>query len=98
MGGLKERESQRISAGGSTRGKGQKVGQPIGRGRRGRPKKERELKIRISLSVFPSLYGDIQKIAYVQRRSISELIGELLIQYRIDHKEEIIEYERIKNV
>lgn len=70
----------------------------IGRGRRGRPKEERELKIRISLSVFPSLYGDIQKIAYVQRRSISELIGELLIQYRIDHKEEIIEYERIKNV
>ena len=49
MGGLKERESQRISAGGSTRGKGQKVGQPIGRGRRGRPKEERELKIRISL-------------------------------------------------
>ncbi len=38
-------------------------------GRRGRPKENRELKKRISLSVLPSLYEDIQKIAYVQRKA-----------------------------
>ena len=39
---------------------------PGSRGR-GRPKEEgRELKKRIGLSVLPSLYEDIQKIAYVQ--------------------------------
>ena len=49
---------------------------------RGRPKEDRELKKRISLSVLPSLYEDIQKISYVQRRSISEILGGLLEEYR----------------
>ena len=40
----------------------------------GKTKADRELKKRISLSV-PSLYDDIQKIAYVQRRSVSELMS-----------------------
>lgn len=63
---------------------------------RGRPKEDRELKKRISLSVLPSLYDDIQKIAYVQRRSISEIVGELLEEYRAKHKNEITEYEKLK--
>ena len=62
---------------------------PGSRGR-GRPKEEgRELKKRIGLSVLPSLYEDIQKIAYVQRRSVSKLIGELLEGYRAEHEAEI---------
>ena len=77
MSKLEERESRRRSA---TVGKF--VEQPpmaaTSSGRRGRPKEDRELKKRISLSVLPSVYEDIQKIAYVQRRSVSELIGELL--------------------
>ena len=69
---------------------------PGSRGR-GRPKEEgRELKKRISLSVLPSLYEDIQKIAYVQRRSVSELIGELLEGYRVEHKAEIQRYGEIE--
>lgn len=77
MSKLEERESRRRSA-----AVGKFVEQTpmvdTSSGRRGRPKEERELKKRISLSVLPSLYEDIQKIAYVQRCSVSELIGELL--------------------
>lgn len=84
MSKLEERESRRRSA---TVGKF--VEQPpmaaTSSGRRGRPKEDRELKKRISLSVLPSVYEDIQKIAYVQRRSVSELIGELLEGYRVEH-------------
>ena len=70
-----------------------------GYGGRGRPKEEgRELKKRISLSVLPSLYEDIQKIAYVQRCSVSELIGELLEDYRAEHEAEIQGYRDIKKV
>ena len=68
-----------------------------GTGGRGRPKEEgRELKKRISLSVLPSLYEDIQKIAYVQRRSVSELIGDLLEGYRAEHEAEIQGYGDLK--
>ena len=63
---------------------------------RGRPKEDREIKKRVSLSVMPSLYGDIQKIAYVQRRSTSDLIGDLMEQFRAAHREELAEYEKIK--
>ena len=63
--------------------------------RRGRPKEDREIKKRVSLSVLPSLYTDIQKIAYVERRSVSDLIGELLEQYRAQHGEELVEYKKI---
>ena len=107
MSKLEERESRRRSA---TVGKF--VEQPpmaaTSSGRRGRPKEDRELKKRISadyerrvkkrisLSVLPSVYEDIQKIAYVQRRSVSELIGELLEGYRVEHKAEIQRYGEIE--
>lgn len=67
----------------------------VGR-KRGRPKEDRELKKRVSLSVLPSLYEDIQKIAYVQRRSVSEVIEGLLQEYREGHSAELNEYEKIK--
>ena len=62
---------------------------------RGRPKEDREIKKRVSLSVMPSLYEDIQKIAYVQRRSISDLVGDLMEQFRAGHEEELAEYRKI---
>ena len=72
-------------------------GAPVASGSgRGRPREDREIKKRVSLSVMPSLYEDIQKIAYVQRRSISDLIGEQLVQYRKEHEKELEEYEEIK--
>lgn len=65
-------------------------------GSRGRPKEDRELKKRISLSVLPSLYDDIQKIAYVQRRSVSELMSSMMEEYRGSHAVELAEYEEVK--
>lgn len=64
---------------------------------RGRPRENREKKKSVTLSLLPSLHGDIQKIAYVQRRSFSGVIAELLEQYRREHQEEILEYENMKN-
>lgn len=60
-----------------------------------RPKEDRETKKRVSLSVLPSLYEDIQKIAYVQRRSTSDLVASILVQYREKHGSELAEYEAL---
>jgi len=57
---------------------------------------KKELKKRISLSVLPSLYDDIQKIAYVQRRSVSELLSAMMEEYRGSHAAELAEYEEIQ--
>ena len=92
MGKLEERESRRRAS---------VVGSMVDsvptatEGKKGRPKEDRELKKRVSLSVLPSLYEDIQKIAYVQRRSMSDVVAEQLDRYRGEHDEELLEYERI---
>ena len=94
MSKLEDRENRRRS----TVGKivGQTPMAAAGSGRRGRPKEEgRELKKRISLSVLPSLYEDIQKIAYVQRKSTSEVVQEMMEDYRKRHIEELDEYDRL---
>ena len=89
MGKLEERESRRRAS---------VVGSMVDsvptatEGKKGRPKEDRELKKRVSLSVLPSLYEDIQKIAYVQRRSMSDVVAEQLAHYREKHKEELLEY------
>lgn len=94
MSKLEERESRRRSIIG---GMIDETALPAtGAGGRGRPKEDRELKKRISLSVFPSVYEDIQRIAYVQRRSASELVGDILEKYREEHKDVLREYENIK--
>ena len=62
---------------------------------KGRPKEDRETKKRVSLSVLPSLYEDIQKIAYVQRRSVSDIMNELMEGYRSENVASISEFEVI---
>lgn len=69
-----------------------------GSGFRGRPKEARELKKRISLSVQPSLYDDIQKIAYVQRKSVSEIICGLMEQYRNENQKDLEDYENVRPI
>ena len=64
-------------------------------GKKGRPKEDRETKKRVSLSVLPSLYEDIQKIAYVQRRSVSDIMSELMEGYRAENVASISEFEVI---
>lgn len=65
-------------------------------GTKGRPKSEREIKKRVSLAIMPSLYENIQKIAYVDRRSISEIVSLCLEQYTKENADKLMEYERIK--
>ena len=95
MSKLEERESRRRSIVGPMIGT--TATDAAGSGGRGRPKEERrKLKKRISLSVLPSLYEDIQKIAYVQRRSVSDIVEEQLRRYREEHDDALSEYEKIK--
>ena len=94
MGKLQDRENKRKSIiGGMIDAP---AVQAASTGSRGRPKADRELKKRISLSVLPSLYDDIQKIAYVQRRSVSELLSAMMEEYRGSHAAELAEYEEIQ--
>jgi len=63
---------------------------------RGRPKEEREIKKRISLVVLPSLYEDMRRIAFVERRSISEVVSKCIEKYISDNENKLMEYEKIK--
>lgn len=92
MSKLEERESRRRS---SVIGSMVDSASTATIGKKGRPKEDRETKKRVSLSVLPTLYEDIQKIAYVQRRSVSEVIECLLLKYRDDHRDELNEYKSI---
>lgn len=92
MGKLEDRENRRRA---SVIGPIAGVGPEEPDERKGRPREDRETKKRVSLSVLPSLYEDIQKIAYVQRRSTSDLVAMLLEQYRGEHRSELTEYETI---
>lgn len=65
-------------------------------GKKGRPYAERETKVRKSFAVFPSLYEDVQKIAFVKRISISELLAELMREYVDKNKEALSEYDNLK--
>ena len=92
MGKLEDRENRRRA---SVIGPIAGVEPETSGAKKGRPKEDRETKKRVSLSVLPSLYEDIQKIAYVQRRSVSDVVAEQLAHYREKHKEELLEYEKI---
>jgi len=63
---------------------------------KGRPKTDRETKKRVSLAILPSLYNDIQKIAFVERKSASEIISYCLKQHVKRNSDKLSEYEQIK--
>lgn len=95
MSKLEERESRRRST-----AVGKFVKQPpveaVSSGRRGRPKENREIKKRVSMSIRPSVYGDVQKIAYVKRSSVSSLIEKMMEEYIKKHDTELIQYTELK--
>jgi len=62
----------------------------------GRPKADRETKKRVSLAVLPSLYEDIQKIAFIERKSASEIVSQCLERYSTENADKLKEYEQIK--
>ena len=94
MSNLEQRENRRRSIVANMVGETEP---PVTTNGLGRPKENRETKKSVPFSVLPSLYEDIQKIAYVERRSFSEVVAKLLEQYREDHQAEISEYDRVKN-
>ena len=97
MGNLKDRESRRRASVVGSIIEQQPTEEPKQRSTgRGRPKEDRELRKRVRLSVLPSLYEDIQKIAYVERRSVSELLSDLMLQYRDQQKSALSEYEKVR--
>lgn len=59
-------------------------------------KKEKQKKKVISLSVYPDVYADFQKISYIDRISSSELISNLMKQYILKNQEKIEEYNKLK--
>ena len=97
MGNLKDRESRRRASVIGSIIEQQPTEETMQRSAiRGRPEEDRELRKRVSLSVLPSLYEDIQKIAYVERRSVSELLSELMVQYRDQQEAVLSEYEKVR--
>ena len=63
--------------------------------RKGRPKVERETKKRVSLALYPSSYIALQKIAYVNRKSVSDIVSDLIADYVAAHTNELKEYNKI---
>lgn len=63
---------------------------------KGRPKTMGETKKRVTLALYPSIYSDLQKIAYVKRQSISEIVSELVTNYINENADNLKEYELIK--
>lgn len=59
-------------------------------------KKGRETKKRVSLAVYPSTYSDLQKIAYVDRQSVSDIVSELIARYVEENSNKLKEYKKIK--
>lgn len=95
MSKLEDRENRRRSTVGKIVGQTPMV--VDGSGRRGRPKEDRELKKRISLSVLPSIYEEIQKIAYVKRKSVSNILETVMEDYINKHRSDLVEYDKIQN-
>ena len=75
MGKLEEREAKRKSVVAGLAGGSKK------RGGSGKSKPERQCKKRFCLALKPSLYREIQQLAYIQRRSASQIIDELMERY-----------------
>lgn len=62
---------------------------------KGRPKVDGETKKRVSLFVYPSTYSDLQKIAFIDRQSVSDIVTKLIAQYVVDNQDKLKEYDKI---
>lgn len=79
MGKLEDREKRRKSAvSGLIRDTGKSTG--------------KERKQRVCLALKPSIYADLQKVGYIQRKSASRIVGELIEGYVRENEELLEEY------
>lgn len=63
---------------------------------RGRPAVKQETKQKVCLTILPSLYKDLQKIAFVQGKSVSGLISMLMEEYRSEHMADLKKYRSMR--
>ena len=61
---------------------------------RGRPKADRETKKRVTFTLWPSAYEQLQKIAYMERRSASDIVSALIGEYISDNAALLKGYEK----
>lgn len=58
------------------------------------PTEERKTK-RLNLLIKPSVFVNIEKLAYMQRMRVNGFINQLLEEYAAAHRDTIDEYDRI---
>ena len=63
---------------------------------KGRPSVDRETKKRVNLALYPSSYEKLQKIAFVKRKSVSDIVSSLISDYIDTNIDDLDEYEKIK--
>ena len=94
--GIAERESRRVKLTGKSVAAEMIKGKPVKvSSSKGRPKATYETKKRISLTVLPSLYENMQKIAYVERRSVAGIVEEFFEKYVEKNRDKIEEYDNM---
>lgn len=81
MGKLEEREGRRRSA----------VAGFVGQKR----PPDRERKRRVCLALKPSAYKDLQKVCFMERKSVSEVVGDMMEAYVKEREELLREYDSL---
>lgn len=61
----------------------------------GRKKKNQEIKIRTSFTVLPSDFDDLRRIVYMERKSVSSILGDFIKQYNEAHKKALEDYYKM---
>lgn len=90
---LEQREAQRKqSVVNALVGKAESKGEAR---KKGRPKANRETKKRITFTIFQSQYEQASKIAYIDGKSVSEVIGDFLSDYIKKNRNKIEEYDKL---
>ncbi len=69
--------------------------EPKPKKKKGRPKANRETKKRITFTLLQSKYEQANKIAYIEGKSVSEVIGEFLSKYIKKNHDKITEYDNL---
>ena len=90
--GFKDREDKRASAG--------VVSSIVTRSpykeKLGRSPDKGELVIRKTITVLPSVWDDLKKIAYVERIPVSQIVSQLVLEYIAKNKESLKEFEDLR--
>ena len=63
--------------------------------KRGRPKSNRETKQRITFTLLKSNYDEASKVAYIEGKSVSQVVGDFLYDYVNQNQDKISEYNNL---